>query len=313
MEILYDGYRKIEELLEPEVTYLNKFIFDLPFSRPFELILPASLINEREIDVKKVTYITRCEDSKNYARYMNFFEFIRQEEGTTNKVNNRYHPIQLIDLSKYYRNKNNIIEQLANKIANIFSDDKQIKELLNYVIFEILRNVPEHAETNNAWICAQNWEHPNYKEIEVAIVDYGVGITNNLAKKYPDLTEKELIEKALSPGITTSNYVLKAYESEMYANSGYGIYVVSKLCKALNGEFTIITGNTVFESYQHSTFKRKLKNYFPGTAVKIKMQLNEELKFKNLIDLIVEQGEKTAGESKGTIKTASMKSRIVNQ
>ena len=50
---------------------------------------------------------------------------------------------------------------------------------MTYLIREILRNIPEHAEESSAWICGQYW---NDQTAEIAIVDEGIGIKKSLQR-----------------------------------------------------------------------------------------------------------------------------------
>ena len=46
-----------------------------------------------------------------------------------------------------------------------------MQKLMTYLIREILRNIPEHAESHKAWICGQYWSD---NTAEIAILDEGI-------------------------------------------------------------------------------------------------------------------------------------------
>ena len=309
MILRFKDLKVLNEILDPKIQEINQFVYELNFATPFELLLIASLIKEREIDIHDYKYEECCYRSMMYAKYMNFFKVIGKDYKETEKHNDRYYPITMVDLKNYIRIRGNIVEGLSDNIVMIINDDDSLSSILRYAISEILRNVPEHSNNNNAWICAQNWYHNSYKEVEIAIVDYGVGIINNLRKIYPNLGKDELIKKAISPGITTSDYKIKSYESDEYMNSGYGLYVVCKICEELCGEFVIISDQIVYSNNKSKCLR--LDYPFEGTAIKIRMKVDNQSNYKNLIKKIVSEGEEVSYSDINAINYASKRSRVI--
>lgn len=311
MKFNYDSFEKFYTLLDQKPNEIEEFKINMNFVNPFSLILPASFIYEQEINVHQITRNPLKQDVNSYAAHMNFFEWINGSEGSTINKKYNYYPILRKDLKEYIRNRNNVVETTAEDISNIISDDETLTDVLNYAISEMLRNIPEHSGCSESWVCVQKWDHSDYFEIEVAIVDYGIGIITNTQKKYPNKKKQELLKKVMSPGFTTSNHKIRSYESDYYQNSGFGLYVVSNLCKDLNGEFFILSNNL---SYELSSQKNNCINdnpfNFPGTAIKMKLQIPKtNLNTKELIDNIVSKGEKIANQENNTIKKASKRSK----
>lgn len=114
----------------------------------------------------------------------------------------------------------------------------------------------------------------------------------------------------MTPGFTTSDYEIRSYESDHYQNSGFGLYIVSNICKNLNGEFVILSNNLLYElTPQNKNFTQNRFN-FPGTAIKMKFQIPKvNLNTKELIDNIVAEGEKIAQQKDDTKKVASKRSK----
>lgn len=310
MKFNYSNLESFYILLDKNPSEIEEFIVSMNFLNPFSLILPASFIYEQQINVHKINKSPYRDTVNSYAEHMNFFEWISGKEGTTIKNKDNYYPILRIDLNKYIRDRDNVAETTAKNISNIISDDETLTEILNYAISEILRNIPEHSECFESWVCVQKWDHPNYFEIEAAIVDYGIGIITNTKKKYPNKSTEDLLKKVMSPGFTTSNYVIRSYESDYYQNSGFGLYVVSNICKRLNGEFVILSNNSLYKLTSKETLYKNNKFDFPGIAIKMKLQIpKNNLNTKELINSIVEEGEKIAEQENDTIKVASKRSK----
>lgn len=72
------------------------------------------------------------EDVHSYAEYINFFDWLLGKEGSTKKYNDKYYPITRLDLDKYIRVSDNIVEKEAKKITNIFKENKEVINIINY-------------------------------------------------------------------------------------------------------------------------------------------------------------------------------------
>jgi len=312
MNFKYNDLNNFKNLMSLKNAEIDIFTLNMHFVTPFTLILPASYAYEHEIKINKIDDNPKCSDVHSYAEYINFFDWLLGKEGSTKKYNDKYYPITRLDLNKYIRVSNNIVEQEAKKIANIFKENEEVIDIINYCISEILRNIPEHSESKNGWICAQKWNHHNYVEIEVAIVDYGIGLIEKTKEQYPSLNSEEIIKKVLSPGFTQSTYEIKDYEEEAYQNSGYGLYVVSNLCKKLNGEFSVLSNNSLYKLEKNKADHSIFFPSFPGTAIKIKLQIDDSLNSDELIKQIVKEGERIASNQNDRITTASKKTKSLN-
>lgn len=76
-----------------------------------------------------------------------------------------------------------VVEKESGRLARIVDrGNGELHKLLTYLIREIIRNTPEHAETDTVWVCGQYW--PSYELAEIAIADEGIGIYNSIIPKY---------------------------------------------------------------------------------------------------------------------------------
>lgn len=114
-----------------------------------------------------------------------------------------------------------------------------------------MRNIPEHADTDKMWICGQYW--PSDDLVKIAIIDEGIGICRSMIKNKAHRecikTRLSAIEMALKADISESFFPSSKQKrnDDIWANSGFGLYTVSEICKKLGGNFCIISyGNYVF-------------------------------------------------------------------
>ncbi|MGN1396096.1 MAG: hypothetical protein ACI4WD_06195 [Lactococcus garvieae] len=309
----------VEELLKLDGKDKEvHIIYDLKFLTPFTSLLVSSFFNNQKFRVSHSVGEFGGQ-SYNYAQNFNFFHFAESstkiEERNTN-YSGSYTPIMKTIMKDYFRGQENIAESISTKIARVLScDNSDIEEVFSYIISELLRNIPEHSHSFDAWHCSQQWEHSDYIESEIALIDYGIGYRESLNFKGNRGIEDdvEAIKAALKPGITsgiTESSHLRENEDESYLNSGYGLYIVTELCKKFNGSYVIISKSAIVTQKE----TRVLDNgkEFPGTAIKIKIQVPKNLtkeKFSEKIKDIVREGEKLSQSISGAVNTASKKSK----
>ena len=203
------------------------------------------------------------------------------------------------------------IEKKASALARILSrENKEIHAILTYLMREILRNIPEHSNSSVAWICGQYWSD---NSAEIAIVDEGIGIRESLRKnpvhKEYIKTDEDALECAVRAGISQAFQPSKKNKSnDTWSNSGFGLYMVSQICKELKGTFCLVSGKN-YIWVQHDRESRIGKTNFNGTAVKISISTRELKNSKNIISKIAQQGEEQAKTIRNAFKKASIPSK----
>lgn len=299
----------------------NKYvelIYDLEFLTPFIGVLVASYLNKNTFNVE--TKIgTLGKKSQGYARHCNFFHFAESSKNFSErnvKYSGSYTPIMKSILTDYYRGSDNIAESISNKIANVLSCEiNEIRSMFEYVIFEMVRNIPEHSHSFDAWHFSQVWKKEQYIEAEFSLIDYGIGFKDSLNFKGERVLNNdcEALELALKPGITSGiveDFKLRENEEKEYLNSGYGLYMVTELCKRLRGEYIIISKSAIARNGKVESLTKN--NVFPGTAIKIKIRVPNDFTntdFKDMLKEIADLGEKESRAIQGAIQEASSKSR----
>lgn len=308
----------IQKLLNLDINDKDvHIIYDLRFCTPFLGLLISSFLNNKKFNVTHEIGSVGSE-SVSYAENYNFFHFAESSKNLDERNTNysgSYTPIMKSIMTDYFLGNDNIAETISAKISTVLScGNKDVEHVFFYIISELLRNIPEHSHQFDAWHCSQHWVHEDYIESEIALIDYGIGYKNSLEFKGNRILENDIeaMKSALQPGITsgiTSPSHLRENESENYLNSGYGLYVVTELCKIFNGSFVIISNSAI--ATQKKISKLENNKSFPGTAIKVKVKVPNGLKkseFQSMIGEIISRGENISKTVDGAVNTASKKS-----
>ena len=148
---------------------------------------------------------------------------------------------------------------------------------------------------------------------EIAIVDEGIGIKNSLQnnvehRKYIE-TDEDALKCAVKAGISQAFNPAKTNKSDdPWANSGFGLYMVSEICRELAGSFCLASSSKYINSYSDGKI-RIGDTAFQGTAVKITINTSQISNSKAIIEKIAKQGEEQAKTIRNAFKKASMPSR----
>lgn len=313
----------------------KEFIFKarLKWVRPFGMLLTSNSIKQMRNKYKDIPFNLEYNSENkgiDYAGHMGFFKSISESidigkmPGEANG-NDNYIPITRLDFDKMHNDEikkgkfvvmGDVIEKESSRLAKILSrENKEMHTLLTYLIREILRNIPEHADIKHAWICGQYWSN---ETAEIAILDEGIGIkkslqNNKIHKKYVE-TDEDALKFAIKAGISQAFQPARKNKSQdQWANSGFGLYMVSEICKELQGSFVLVSGSKYIKINQDG--KMKLGDtLLKGTAVKITISTNKILESKQIIRKIAKQGEEQAKLIRNAFKKASEPSKgIINE
>ena len=320
----------INEVAPLEFNNFNDIVLDareLLWIEPLASLLLISFLEKRILTTPDLAYKLKYYTIKNFNSYAAYIGFYRALSIPIGKElgeapgNAQYIPITKIEISQLKeeaRHKHTtptiLLEQEAYRLGNILSSkisQKESGDLIGYSIFEMLRNIIEHSESEYIWFCAQVW--PRVNELEVAIVDTGIGIKASIeSNKYyhKDLSNVEAIQFALEPGVSKSYKKRKRsnpfLDEDPYANSGFGLYVMHNLCREL-GEFKIVsTGDCLL--YRGETVKMK-KCDFDGTAIGMRFRISDLSRIPSLRAEIIKTGEELTRSKDYVIKDASTASK----
>ncbi len=230
--------------------------------------------------------------SKHYFERMGLFGILRLKSEikiTPHEPAGRFIPLQQIT------NSDELEGFIRDMIPLLHLKPEQV-EPIKYIVSELVRNVFEHAATENgAIVCAQYYKKSN--TIRIGVVDTGVGIKRTLERYYHPKDDLQALALALTPGITgTTNKI-----GGTATNAGAGLFFIKSLAKISRDFFMIYSGRAMYKLLKNPK-KEKLKlvadpmkDHFSsevnlpswrGTVVAIDLCLNDTLDFNKLLDLI---------------------------
>ena len=256
-----------QSIRELKDRYSSEITVNVPESHPFSFDEP----------IKDEVGVYSC----GYMAHVGFFEDIGIEYGKEPgeaRGSSTYIPITKISCQESH----DFLEVKAEALAKIlFPDDQAIeyRKIFQYVIFEALRNAIEHSESDCVRICGQSWYDGT---AEIAILDNGIGVLGSLKENtlYSKLnSERDALKKAVEAGVSRS-LISKRNDTNIMANSGYGLYMLKRICKESGSLLLVSNGATL----KISKDKDDVEGYseITGTSLKIEINLNELLKLGNL-------------------------------
>lgn len=171
-----------------------------------------------------------------------------------------------------------VANDLADALAETVSTDEFARTSLQLCLTELTENVYYHANTAlGGYAAAQPLK--STREIEVAIVDLGVGIADSLAKnpQYAEAAEDDVtaIRTATKPTVTATPE----------RNSGYGLAFTRFLLETNSGRLLVRSGYGRVEYGEHPTAKRE-EYALPGTLVALRLHTDEPFDFQRAYKLL---------------------------
>ena len=265
----------------------DEYVFNfqnLEWFEPFSLLYLSSEIQliRDKYSTKKFKAINHL--TKSYAGHMGFFKAFGCNFGNIpgqTAGNRNYIPITIYncellrrEAAKGYEKVGQFIENNASKAASLLTrtNSGEIYDVLTYSIREIIRNVIEHSESKRFGFCAQYW--PSKNKVELSVLDRGIGIKAGLDSN-PHLNiqnDHEALNFSLMPGISGKAYKgARQPKDDHWANTGYGLYMTSRLCRE-GGSFFIASGKTSLLLSENS--KENISAPFNGTALRLILNTN---------------------------------------
>jgi hypothetical protein len=207
-----------------------------------------------------------------------------------------------------------VFQQRASQLADILTQgegETELRSTLAYALFEIMRNAWEHAETDRLLVCAQYW--PSRDAVSLAVGDSGIGIAASLSgnphiKIHDDLNALEL---AILPGISGKEYT--GAQGSMYGaaepnrNSGWGLFLATRLCQESQGEFAFASGTALLRYKKKN--RMTLGTTCKGTLLQLTMHPSNLGSLRHSIDDIAGEAKDFAASLKGAVITPSDASR----
>jgi len=297
----------------------SKVVRTYPFG---SLFLAKSIRSAIKVIEKKYNDINVYVDfndgnkAASYLQHVGFFKYIGAKLGREPgeaKGSSTYIPITIHTIDELTDNatkKNNqiaeVIENESERVASIIisaynklDEDKAnfAKQSISYSLREIMRNSIEHSRDNKVVIFAQSF--PRLKRVEIAIMDDGIGIKSTLSEKFGEISPLEALRLALMPGVSRADTSIDT--GDKWQNSGFGLYVVSELCKKLpKSQFFMVSSGASYSAHcdQNGMSEENTRSSYiwsTGTTTMLSISINGYSYFSNLLEQIVAHGERIAG------------------
>lgn len=286
----------------------QEYIFDFQtgsgYTTPFGMLYLGFAIRQFAATRSGAKVTARNVDKTNYAAHMGFYQCCGFEVGNPPgkaKGSNTYLPVTILKVEELReqarrdaREVGDVIEERSQQLARILTHEEQgpVIDVIAYSLREMIRNVVEHSQSDEVAYCAQY--HPLKKQAELAILDMGVGVHATL-KQNPHLTirdDRDALNLAVMPGISSKMYKgIKKREYDVWQNSGYGLFAVSRLC-GHEGKFLIVSGDKAL-SLKPDTREYHEAN-FPGTAIRLNLSSRNINSLPKTMKIIMQEGDEIA-------------------
>lgn len=322
---VFEAFQDVEPMVEADqLTFDFRKVF---FARPFCTLLLAAFIKRVAHNRSKLGKRTQVSNYQipnrsalGYLSYIGFFRFIGIDIGSLVgfQGNDSFVPISYItrnDFGHSITDKDPVgeyVQAKAIELAKLVTQQTQsvYYQAIAYCFREILRNVFEHSRAERCILCAQKYRGQNGYEIELAVIDRGVGIATTL-KENTEIEFKEnadALRLSIQPGVSRVMLSPDVNDNDNpWQNSGFGLYVLSEIGKR-TGEFFLISGDSGL--YCCSNDVQDIGKAFDGTAMKLVINRPTGISLDDLIERIIEDGEAISG-STGSVRKASGSTRII--
>ncbi|MGY3449497.1 hypothetical protein [Bradyrhizobium sp. USDA 4353] len=270
------------------VRTCDVFVLDMGKERhfpPFPMLFLVAKLSEFRARHPETTIQLLHQEAHSYAAHMGFFRAAGFDYGKDvgeAKGNARYLPIRSLTQDELAQSDGqwgaelgDLIQKHADDIAVIISRDETRKSdffnVLSYSIREMIRNVFEHSGADRVFYCAQYW--PAKQKVEVCLLDRGMGIRQSLGTNpnFRYKTDKEAVEMSLWPGVSGKTHLKP--RSENWANSGYGLYMTSRLSRH-GGNFTMASGDACI-MLSREMRKLNFSTSLQGTAIRMNLDVSQ--------------------------------------
>jgi anti-sigma regulatory factor (Ser/Thr protein kinase) len=229
--------------------------------------------------------------STRYLERMGLFRMMGIESGiavTEHEAAGRFIPLRQIGGSSEL---NDFVVEVVPLLHTNPTDAAPVK----YVLYELIRNVLEHARSRGGAIVSAQVTKSG--RLLIGVADSGRGIRRSLAQYHPVSGDRAAIALAMRPGVTGVTKRLGGNET----NGGAGLFFLKAMAIVARHHMVAISGDALFKLLtvpperahiiqadvaRDRVTWRKLECPWNGTAVGIDLTLESGGTFTNLLRLI---------------------------
>ena len=291
-----DAFRFVNQLAAAtEAEALALDFSNVQFVRPFATLLLAESVRTCVEDRRSLGLSTEARgagatnQALSYLRHVGFFKFVGLNVGkypAEAPGSPSYLPITILrrrDLKRQDEDIQRSIEREAVRLANIVVGSTLAYNevpVLHYCLREVIRNVFEHAATDECSVMAQRWSNGS---CEIAIADRGRGILASLRETHTISYDEDALKLAIQPGVSG----VGSADPDQRANGGFGLYVLSTLGSKF-GLFSAASNTKLLCVSAGGHITRDLT--YRGTAIQLSIRVPERDSFLDVLPQIVDAG-----------------------
>ncbi|WP_115146490.1 MULTISPECIES: hypothetical protein [Pseudomonas] len=289
-------------------------IYEFDFHRmgrvePFTMAYVANEMKRFRQSKAAVRFTALNYKDHTYAAHMGFFQAFGLTHGNTPgqaSGSSTYIPLTLLNVAAIQQeaaqrsvNPGDIIEEKASQIAQLLirQPEGNLVDTLTFSIREIMRNVVEHSGSEFIEYCGQYW--PSQNMVEVAILDVGHGVRFGLRNNpYLNIaSDRDALHLALLPGISGKMYRgVKKRPNDAWQNSGFGLYMTSRICRAGGSFFIASDGAGLL--LDHTGKHDRLTSY-QGTALRLRFNTQTLTNYDEMLARFRREGFAAAKQFSG--------------
>ena len=289
-------------------------IYEFDFHRmgrvePFTMAYVANEMKRFRQSKAAVRFTALNYKDHTYAAHMGFFQAFGLTHGNTPgqaSGSSTYIPLTLLNVAAIQQeaaqrsvNPGDIIEEKASQIAQLLirQPEGNLVDTLTFSIREIMRNVVEHSGSEFIEYCGQYW--PSQNMVEVAILDVGHGVRFGLRNNpYLNIAcDRDALHLALLPGISGKMYRgVKKRPNDAWQNSGFGLYMTSRICRAGGSFFIASDGAGLL--LDHTGKHDRLTSY-QGTALRLRFNTQTLTNYDEMLARFRREGFAAAKQFSG--------------
>ncbi|TGL86483.1 ATP-binding protein [Leptospira congkakensis] len=254
------------------------FNFDtLHFIQPAGLTALTNIIEflqkkNTQIDFK--VDVNRAKFSNSVIKYLDDVSFFEKYLGNKLNIRSRIRDttltINIINIdSRFEWIDNTLIPWIKKQLT--FPNTSNF-ETLRLCLMEIFNNISDHSQENIACLYAQHF--PKWKQIQIAISDFGIGIPTNVKKKMHFDYDSYAIRKSVEEGFSTKSVPtnrgagLDVLRKNIVENNGGSLTILSN-----RGKVRIFSDSTQMNQSNFHCADYELSEY-PGTL--LNLEINSE-------------------------------------
>lgn len=158
-------------------------------------------------------------------------------------------------------------DRIVKEIIQRLAGSQDYEEELFYILSELVINSLTHGQSPAIAYCQV---YPNIDEIEIGVVDRGLGFLNTISRVRKVETYKDALKEAIKKGV--SGYTKMIYSSAV-KHAGMGLYIISEILKDCKGLMYIISGNAMYDVVSDKTLECGFN--WDGSIVYIRLKRDE--------------------------------------